>query len=76
METLTEIETEVKVQVLLRRGVELCFVRFEILVGLPERDERYMGWEFTREERTGDVDLGVIRVAAEGMNIVETIQGE
>ena len=49
---------------------------FEKLVGLPERDERYMGWEFTREERTGDVDLGVIRVVAEGMNIVETIQGE
>ena len=51
-----------KVQVLLRRGVQLYFVRFEILVGHPERDERYMGWEFTREVRTGDVDLGVIGV--------------
>lgn len=65
-----------KVQVLLRRGVQLCFVRFEILVGRSERDERYMGWEFTREARTGDVDLGVIGVVAEAMTIVETIQGE
>ena len=65
-----------KVQLLLRRGVQLCFVRFEILVGHPERDERYRGWEFTREERTGDVDLGVIGVVAEVMNTVETIQRE
>lgn len=47
-----------------------------MLVGHPEGDERYMGWEFTREVRAGDTDLRAIRVVLEAMNIVEIIHGE
>lgn len=45
-------------------------------VGHPDADEGYMGWEFTREVKAGDTDLGVIRVALEAMDIVEIIHGE
>lgn len=41
-------------------------------VGHPDGDEEYMIWEFTRDIRTGNIDLGIIKVVLE----VEIIQRE
>lgn len=38
-------------------------------VGHLDGDEGYMGWQFTKEVRAGDRDLGVIRVVLEAMDI-------
>ena len=45
-------------------------------VGHPDGDEEYMSWEFTRDIRTGDIDLGIIRVVLEVMDRAEIIQRE